>query len=79
MGPAIDLNFPSDDNAASLYIDGGLSNVITYTKFRDHKGNQDYYTKNVADKFGKYFPTTYFQHAHAPVVRIKVYPLYNEI
>ena len=61
VGPAITPEFPSEDNALSLYINGGISNIIVNTRFRDHKGNYDYYTKNVAIKFGRFFPASYFQ------------------
>ena len=71
MGPAMSQDFPSEDNALSLYINGGISNTIINTKFRDHKGNYDYYTKNVAVNYGRFFPTSYFLSAHSPVVRIR--------
>jgi hypothetical protein len=73
VGPAMVPEFPSEDNALSLYINGGISNSIVNTRFRDHKGNFDYYTKNVAINYGRFFPSLYFQQAHAPVVRIRSY------
>ena len=61
VGPAMVQEFPSEDNALSLYINGGISNSIVNTRFRDHKGNFDYYTKNVAINYGRFFPSLYFQ------------------
>ena len=73
VGPAMVPEFPSEDNALSLFINGGISNSIVNTKFRDHKGSFEYYTKNVAINYGRFFPSLYFQQAHAPVVRIRIY------
>ena len=76
-GPFLDNSFPSEDNAASLYILGGQRNSITSTQFINHIGNEDYYTSNVATNYGKYFPSYYYQYSHSPVVRIRVQPVAN--
>lgn len=62
-GPILDTNQDNENMASSLFIRGGFSNVISRTKFRDHKGNYDFFASIRSPRIGKHFPSIYFQYS----------------
>jgi hypothetical protein len=38
VGAALEKTFPGNDNALSIYINGGMDQLITNCEFRDHEG-----------------------------------------
>lgn len=76
-GLVMDQNFPGNDNAASVYMNGGQAVFFFNTKFQDHSGSNDYYTQNVAVKYDKFFPSIFYEYAQSPVIRIMLNPVAN--